>query len=720
VKNIKTFLLSGVAVVLSGYGLGAAEAFAADPQVGGPKEIGLEEIVVTARKRAESLQDVPISISVLTSATMEKMGASKTRDLEYMVPNLVFSGFWDTQVSISIRGVGDFTRNMGTEMRVGVYVDGVFAGRSGAANQELLDIERVEVLRGPQGTLFGKNTIAGAISLTTRKPDENFGGKVSAEYGNFDLVTIKGTVNVPLIEDRLYSKFSLIRKTRDGYVENLFPGQKDAASLDYVIARAQFRALLGEATEATVTLDYKNDSHEAYLGEPNVGIGFDTAPKVRQINTWLTPTNSSEAYAGSLTINHDFSSGYSLVSVSSYRKTDALARWEENQGPLRLFDVTFGDDDLQVSQELRLTSPKENRLSYVAGIYYWHQKAKTNRLAVSGSDLIPGVTLKVPQSGAVRTNSYAAFIHGEFRLTDDLSITGGIRYTEEKKHLNYTQLGVPLFIDFVDFEDSFSNANWSPTIGLSYKIDDNKLVYATLSRGFKSGGWNADYVVTTDIRFGPEHATNYEIGAKSQWLDNRLRLNISGFVTKYTDYQVFQFVPVPGGGLIFSLTNAGKVTSQGVEVELLAQPVEALTLTANFGYTDATFDQFKNGGGAGIDFDGNRLPLAPKITLNFGAEYHFEISEAVRSYIRADYSYRGGMYHNPNNVRPQFYTSGYDLLDARAALILNRTDLEIALWGKNLFNKTYDRNKWVTFLGTSASQYGPPRTYGIEVTYSFY
>ena len=405
--------------------------------------------------------------------------------------------------------------------------------------------------------------------------------------------------------------------------------------------------------------------------------------------------------------------------MEGHKKTNAVARWEENHSSLKLFDVSFGDDDTQFSQELRLASPQGDRLSYVAGIYYWYQKAQTNRLAVSGSDLIPGFTLEIPQSGDVVTNSYAAFVHGEYRLTDDLSITGGIRYTKEKKDLNYTQLGEPLFIDFVNFQDKYSDDAWTPNIGLSYQIDDDKLLYATISRGFKSGGWNADYVVTTDIGFDSEYATSYEIGAKTEWLDNRLRLNVAGFITKYIDYQVFQFVPVQGGGLIFSLTNAGEVTTKGVEIELTARPVDDLILTANFGYTDATFDRFKNGGGAGIDFDGNRLPLAPKITLSFGAEYHFEISEAVRSYIRADYSYRGGMYHNPNNVRPQFYTSGYDLFDARAALILNRTGLEIALWGKNLFNKTYDRNKWVTFLGTSASQYGLPRTYGVEVKYSF-
>lgn len=713
-ENIKLFLWGGVAVILSGYLLGPVVVFAADTELG-----ALEEVVVTARKRAESLQEVPISVSVVGIATMEKIGATKVRDLEYVVPNLVFSGFWDTQASIAIRGVGDFTRNMGYEMRVGIYVDGIFAGRSGSANQELLDIDRVEVLRGPQGTLFGKNTIAGAISLTTVKPNEDFGGYVTAEYGNYNLLTIKGSVNVPLIEDKLYSKFSLIRRTRDGVVENLDAGQKDAASIDYLIARAQFRAILGENTEAILTLDYKDDSHEAYLGEPNVGIGFDQAPKVHQLNTWLTPVNESEAFAIALTVDHEYSNGYSLTSLTSYRNTEVLARWEENHSSLRLFDVTFGDDDTQFSQELRLASPQGNRLTYVAGLYYWYQKAETDRVAISGSDLIPGVTLTVPQTGDVKSDSYAAFVHGEFQVSDDLSITGGLRYTKEKKDLDYSQLGVPLFIDFVNFEDKYSDHAWTPNIGLSYKVDVDKLLYATVSRGFKSGGWNADFVATTDIGFDAEFATNYEIGAKTEWLNNHLRLNVAGFVTKYTDYQVFQLVPVAGGGLIFSLTNAGEVTTKGFEIELLAQPVDGLILTANFGYTDATYDEFKNGGGDGIDFDGNRLPLSPKTTMNLGAEYNFDISDALGSYIRADYSYRGGMFHNPDNIKPEFYTSGYGLLSARAALLLNNSGLEIALWGKNLTDEVYDVNKWITFLGTSHSQFGTPRTYGIELRYSF-
>lgn len=712
--SIKLLLWGGIAVLLSGYLFGPAAVFAADPAAG-----ALEEVVVTARKRAESLQEVPISVSVLTNATMQKIGATKVRDLEYVVPNLVFSGFWDTQASVAIRGVGDFTRNMGYEMRVGMYVDGIYAGRSGSANQELLDIDRVEVLRGPQGTLFGKNTIAGAISLTTLKPNEDFGGHVAAEYGNYNLITIKGSVNVPLIEDKLYSKFSVIRRTRDGVVENLFEGQKDAGSIDYVIGRAQFRAILGENTEAILTLDYKDDSHEAYLGEPNVGIGFDEAPKVHQLNTWLTGTNESDAFALALTVDHEFSNGFSMTSLTSYRNTEAVARWEENHSSLRLFDVTFGDDDTQVSQELRLASPQGNRLTYVAGLYYWYQKAETDRVAISGSDLIPGVTLTVPQTGDVKSDSYAAFVHGEYQVTDDFSITGGLRYTKEKKDLNYSQLGVPLFIDFVNFEDKYSDHAWTPNIGLSYKIDDDKLLYATVSRGFKSGGWNADFVMTTDIGFDAEFASSYEIGAKTEWLNNRLRLNVAGFITEYTDYQVFQFVPIEGGEVIFSLTNAGEVTTKGVEIELLAQPADNLILTANFGYTDATFDTFKDGGGEGIDFDGNRLPLSPKTTMSFGAEYHFDISDALGSYIRADYSYRGGMFHNPDNIKPEFYTSDYSLLSARAALLLTNSSLEIALWGKNLTDEVYDVNKWITFLGTSVSQFGTPRTYGIELRYSF-
>ena len=167
------------------------------------------------------------------------------------------------------------------------------------------------------------------------------------------------------------------------------------------------------------------------------------------------------------------------------------------------------------------------------------------------------------------------------------------------------------------------------------------------------------------------------------------------------------------------MTNAGEVTTKGFEIELLAQPVDGLILTANFGYTDATYDEFKNGGGDGIDFDGNRLPLSPKTTMSLGAEYNFDISDALGSYIRADYSYRGGMFHNPDNIKPEFYTSDYGLLSARAALLLNNSGLEIALWGKNLTNEVYDVNKWITFLGTSHSQFGTPRTYGIELRYSF-
>jgi iron complex outermembrane receptor protein len=681
-------------------------------------ELVLDEVLVTARKREESLQSVPISVSAIPDLVMQKLGATSVRDLQYTVPNLVFAGFWETQTSISIRGVGDFSRNMGYEMRVGVYVDGVFAGRSGSANQDLLDIERVEVLRGPQGTLFGKNTIAGAISLTTRKPDENLAGAVWAEYGNYDLVSVRALANVPLVADHLYSKFSLIYRDRDGYVDNLFPGQKDASSIDYVVARAQFMALLGDATEAMLTLDYKDDGHYTYHGDPTAGPGFDTAPQPRQLNTYLTPRNESESFASSLKVEHQFENGLTLTSLSSFRQVDTKSRWEENHGPARLFDITFSDQDEQISQELRLTSPRDQRLSYVAGLYYFNQVTSTDRVATSGSDLIPGVTLTIPQAGSVTTDSYAAFINGDFKITPQLSLAGGVRYTYEDKKITFNQLGVPFFIDFTNFRDSYSDSDVSPNIGLSYQIDSEKMIYATVSRGYKSGGWNADFVATTDIGFDSEHATNYEVGAKSQWLNNRLRVNVSAFLTEYEDFQVNQFIPVSGGGLIFSLTNAAAATSKGFEVELTAV-MDQLTLTGSLGYTDATFDSFKDGGGIGVDFDGNRLALSPKYTLGISAEYRFRFGRNASGYVRGDYSYRSGVYHNPDNVRPLSYSPGYDLVDARAALQFDDSHWELAIWGKNLLDEDYENTKWITFLGTPATQFGAPRTFGVEVRWSF-
>lgn len=710
-NKIKVWVSVGALLMTTSLGHGPTWAVSSEGLI-------LEEVVVTARKREESLQSVPISVSAVSSLTMEKIGATSVRDLQYMVPNLVFAGFWETQTSVSIRGVGDFSRNMGYEMRVGVYVDGIFAGRSGSANQDLLDIERVEVLRGPQGTLFGKNTIAGAISLTTKKPDENLSGSIWGEYGNYDLVSVRGLINVPLIEDKLYSKFSLIYRDRDGYVENLFPGQKDAASINYVVARSQFRALLGDATEAILTFDYKDDGHYTYHGDPTVGPGFTTAPKIRQLNTYLTPRNDLESFATSLKLEHQFNNDYTLTSLSSFRHVDTVSRWEENHGPLRFFDITFADKDKQISQELRLTSPQDQRLSYVAGLYYFYQKTSTDRVATSGADLIPNVTLVIPQSGHVTTDSYAAFINGDFKITPQWSLNGGLRYTHEKKNVLFNQLGAPIFIDITNFSDSFSDDDVSPSIGTSYQIDDEKMIYATVSRGYKSGGWNADFVATTDIEFDSEHATNYEVGAKSQWLDNRLRINLSAFLTKYKDFQVNQFVPVAGGGLIFSLTNAAAATSKGFEVEVIAI-LDQLTLTGNFGYTKATFDEFKNGGGLGVDFDGNRLALSPKYTLNLSAEYQFQVSDSIAGYIRGDYSYRSGVYHNPDNIKPVSYSPGYNLVDARAALQFNDGQWELAVWGKNLFNETYEATKWITFLGTPATQFGAPRTYGVEAKWSF-
>lgn len=684
----------------------------------------LEEIIITATKRSESLQDVPISISAINSVGIERSGAAKLSDLDRSVPNLVFTGP-DGGTQIGIRGVSDGSRNMGSEMRVGVYVDGIYRGRAQSINQDLMDIERVEILRGPQGTLFGKDTIAGAINIITAKPDEDLHGKFALGFGNYNKQTRKGSINIPLIDGRLYSKFSVISKKRDGYIKNIFPGQPDYWEENSMTGRAQFRLLMGAATEANLAIEYGDENYAGNSGESNGHVRPDSAPGVHSGNLSQVQSNDLESQRTSLTVNHQFNNGFELVSLTSYREAESDRRWEDDRAEFNMVDQVFFDKETQASQEIRISSPTDTDFNYVAGLYYFYQKSSTLRTALVEDDIVllgfPAglIGLRIEQTGHVETNSYAAFIHGNYRMNDQLSASFGLRYTHEEKDILYNQIGAPIFNDIDGFEDDLSEKVWTPSIGLSYTMDNDNLLYATVSRGFKGGGWNADFVNSTEIGFDSEFATSFEIGAKTEWFDNRLRVNVALFHTDFEDFQVFSVRPLITGGALFTLTNAGEVTAKGAELELIAEPFEGLRVSAGIGYTDASYDKFQNGGGAGIHYDGNTLPYAPKVTASLGVGYDFELTNGIDAYFRTGYSYRDAIYTNASNAKPAFYADSFNTLDARFGVSFLEGNFDVALWGKNLTDTEYELEKWVTFTGNSVSKYGEPRTYGIDLSYNF-
>jgi len=688
-------------------------------QASAQNEVALEEIVVTAQRRTENLQDVPIAITAFSEKMIDRIGGNSLSDLEVATPSLNFgNGGRATRGEVTIRGVGSFSRNPGMDARAGVYVDGVFVGRSAVFDQDLQDITSVEILRGPQGTLFGKNTISGAVNINTRKPGEEFSGEVKFDVGNYDYVRIGGNVNIPLVVDKLYANVSLSKFDRDGFVNNIVLDRR-INGVDRGSGRLKLRYLASDKLELNFSYDFLDESQFAGNGEAitrdELGAGFSEAPNPRSVSHNLDERESRDFWGTSLTADYSFDSGYTLTSITSYREADWFNRNEEDYSSNDLGLSNFDESNDQFTQELRIASPKTGAFDFVAGLYYVTQDVATSRNA-----LIFGATIATPVE--VDAESFAAFVHGNYRFSDKLELTVGARFTREQKDLNYTiidELGI--FMNLADFRDSYDDNAFTPKIGLNFSLNDDTLLYTTISRGFTSGGFNADFLRTVEqIRFDPEFATNYEIGLKSTLLEGRARLNLAGFVTKFDDYQVFQFTTLADGTTMINLTNAGKVTSQGLEGELMFAPVEGLTLTASATYLDeAKFDEFKDGGGPGVDYDGNDLPFAPTWKTYFAAEYEFPVGNMGDGFVRFDYSYTDKYFSNPNNDAVDHLNPDFEVISGRIGFSAENGRWDVALWGKNLSNETYTRYRERNFFGIPRGAYGAPRTYGLNVKVRF-
>lgn len=685
-------------------------------EVDAEAESGLNVIVVTAQKRDQNIQNVPVAVSVTTGEDLDRLQVFNVESLQYSTPSLVVAGTDPTRQRFGIRGISDQSRNAGFDNRIGVYVDGVWVGRSAASNQAALDVASIEILRGPQGTLFGKNTVAGAINIITSKPDFGTSGYLEAEYGNFDNRRVKGMLNLAA-SDNVAMRVSGMYRKRDGFVENISNGL-DYDNRDEYGLRGQ---LLIESGDTSLYIAADTAQFEMRSTAGGVRINDPLAPDPFQIAI-NEEQNVKIGYDGlSAQIDHEFGNGGTLTSITGFRTSRYDAESDEDFTPFDFATTKpLFEETSHFSQEIRYASDDSGRFDYVIGLFYLTQDidggGAATAFAPAINPLAPPIFVGVSQNATVESQNYAAFVHANFDITDRLELTAGARFNKEDKSVDFSITDTSgLFTNGV-LVDTRSSTDFSPTISLNYDITDDVMGYARYSRAYKSGGWNTDFVASVnDIAFDDESVDAFEVGLKSLLFDRRLRLNLSAYLSKHSDFQVFSFSQLSTGGTALRATNAGEVTSKGIEVEADLQPVDWLNLFANYGYNDTTFDSFANGGGPGVDFDGNRPAEAPKHNLNLGIATDFDLGFASLI-IQGDYNYRSSFFSNPDNL-PVNLNSSLEQVNLRAGLDFGK--VSVFGWMRNAFDVETQIYNGRSFLGVPRGRYNDPQTYGVTLRMEF-
>lgn len=692
-------------------------------------ESGLEEVIVTATKRAASIQDVPVAITALTGEALDEAGVSRVDDIASGAPNtFINTGGGLRTTSVTVRGISSNPNNPGVDPAVGVFVDGVYMSRPTTLNGNLFDLERIELVRGPQGALYGKNTIAGAINFISRAPSPEFTGEARLGYGNYGDTSVFGMLSGPLGSDRVLGRLSGSWQQRDGLIDNVATGTE----LNDVDAQSVRGAVLWQATDSIdVTLrgDTSRDRTHAGASEVYQNGAFegtplaDASPWDRKVANDRDTVQDRDSDGLGLQVDAGWGPG-ALTSITAWRQFDWHNVADNDFSVLNMLSSGIDEDQSEWSQEFRYVSDASGPFQYVVGAYYSDQSLDTASVATVGPDL--GIYPDEVQ-GVIRadltTESFALYGQGSYDFNDLWNLTVALRYSDETKKVAHSQTGDPFQILLPDQplqRLSRSDNEVSPSASVTYRVRDDVHAYASYGRGFKAGGYNVFSISMTDTaEYEPETVDSFEIGVKSQFADDRVRLNAALFYMDYKDLQVNQLV-LENGVPQFTTSNAASATSQGIEIELAAQLAEGLDLDFAYGYTDATYDDFRNANFAGDDFSGNTLPEAAKHTVTTALIYRRPVGASLELAARVDLAYRSSAFFEPDNV-PQYEQGDYTLLGARLGLASADGRWGVTAWGRNLADEEYVvyRGDGVIVPGQAIQSLGLPRTYGLEISLGF-
>lgn len=803
-----TCLMTATWLVLSSLLLGAAPANAEAAETN-----RIEEIIVTAQKREQSVQDVPIAVSAFDSAFLDDAGVDDVLELQFFVPGLtVYNNQTSAQTNFNIRGVGTAGNSLSLESSVGVYVDGVYRSRQSSAINDLIDMQRVEVLKGPQGTLFGKNTASGAVLFLSVAPDVDLlDGFVEYNGGSESYNNLNGAINIPFADGKAAFRLSGGFTERDGYVENLTTGT-DLNNRDRYTLRGQLLVLPTDNLSVRVIADIAEiDEHCCSAGNIYDGPGDTVAlflgaggalPPVAQLpNTSFVlpvealgaeivladrfhddvtsmdvdPFAKLEESGVSVEINWDLSS-FTVTSVTALRNFESANFVDADFTPLDTLSASGGWADQDTfTQEFRITGDLGDRITYVAGAYYYDQDldnrsilriGSTANLLITGGmtngNLLggaPGCAFfgitpicddpAFPEDGQAtnvsrqQQTSWAVFAQADIDLSERLIATVGLRYLDEEKDMDVTFIEsqfnpvwsalTPLSPFVPDVNGAkFEDDEVTGTAKLTYYWNDDIMTYVSYGRGYKSGGTNIDRLdpalTGSPLLFDPETSDSFEVGMKGDYADGRLRINAAVYMTDFDDFQENTFV-----GTGFVLQNAGEIQTTGFEVEVFGAPTEWLTIAAGAAYVDAEYETFV--GGACIrtpygaepdaaqprfpdvcDGSGNVVGGTPEWTLFGSAQVQKRMNNGGLFYGQLDVNWKDDMISGTDND-PNKAVDAYALTNLRIGYRFGADRYDIALWAKNLLDEDYRLGGFNSVIreGSLSNYQTEPRTIGLTL-----
>lgn len=722
----RTALYLGISMMaLCGHHAQAQEADAANQA----NDTGISDIIVTAQKRSERLQDVPIAITAVDSATLTSSGVTNIDGLQRLAPGLSIANVGSGFVSYTyLRGAGTNVIDSGADPSVAYYIDEVYLGSKAGLQFDLLDVDRVEVLKGPQGTLFGRNAEGGAISVSTKRPTSTLSAHAYGEAGNHGIALLRGSVSGPLVNDNLLFRLSLGTKRTDPFTQNLAGGRDPGGYKSYAgRGQIEYRGgrftarLTGEALKLRGGMTnsfFATSSKAAYV---SAAAAAALPPGDSFYKHYYNVNGFERQNSRSLTGRIEWDSPIGqITSISAYR-FDAYRRLQDQDSTIADgFELGSNERTKTYSQELRLSSAIGERFDYTFGVYYYHAKINTLFDLYSGADF-PAVALqrvRRQDRALITTNSYAVFGQGTLKLTDELSLTAGGRYTSDKKDNDRSLTTNGVLIYRVNPGDTWHS--FDPSVTLNYKPTSDIMLYASFRQGFKSGGFQALAPATAAIAntpFLPETLRSYEIGLKSTLFDRRLVFNMDIFRADITDQQISRVTT----STVILVDNAGATRTNGVEVSIVAQPIQGLRLGLDATYQEARFRQYLNGA---ISYAGNHQLRSPDFMLAANAEYNLDLPGGSTITPRVDYSYRTVQYFDAANavvggVRiANQYQPAYGLGNASITFSPASRRFTAGLWVRNIANKRYYRNLVTIGLSGLATP-GDPRTIGASLDLNF-